>query len=192
MAIDKVVDAIIDRIQTSLANQLNVPPGAVKVSLASPDAGAASDDLVVFLYLVTPDPDQRNAERMRPYPNPGSPPRRFEQAVPLDLRFLVTVGAGAPPGSPGLGRLAGAIRAVETASPLSVPAAFQSAVWLSLLPLTTDEMARIWGLFPNENCRTSFAFRAAPVWIDPRDPVQAGLPVTDDAFHSGQIEEARP
>ncbi len=191
MAIDKVVTAIIHRLETSLAHQLKAP-GSIHVSLASPDAGGAHDDLVIFLYLVTPDPDLRNAERTRPYPDPGSPPRRFEQAVPLELRFLVTVGAGAPPGSSGLGRLAAAIAAVETTSPLSVPAAFQPAVWLSLLPLGTDEMARIWGLFPNENCRTSFAFRAAPVWIDPSDPAEVGVPVTDDAFHTGHLAEARP
>lgn len=191
MAIDKVTEAIIERIQTSVAHQLNVSAGSVKVSLASPDAGAANDDLVIFLYLVTPDPDLRNAERIRPYKNPGDPPRRFAQAVPIDLHFLVTVGSGAPAGAAGLGRLAGAIRAIETGSPLSVPAAFQSAVWLSLLPLTTDEMSRIWGLFPNENCRTSFAFRAAPVWVDPGDPNEAAAPVTDDTFHSGHLEEAR-
>lgn len=188
MAIDAVTTAIIDRFKASLSNQQGVAPESFIISLASPDEGASDAALVLFLYLVTPDPELRNADRLRPYPLPDDPPKLFAPAVPLELRFLVTIGAGAPTGAAGLARLAAAIRAVEAGSPLSVPAAFQDAVWLSLLPLTSDEMARIWGLFPNENCRTSFAFRAAPVWIDPRDPVDVGAPVGDDSFRSSRLE----
>jgi hypothetical protein len=190
MAIDAVTAAIIDRIKASLGNQQGVSADSFAISLASPEEGASNADLVLFLYLITPDPDLRNAERLRPYPAPGDPPRLFSPAVPLELRFLVTTGAAAPSGPGGLGRLAGAIRAVETGSPLGVPAAFQDAVWLSLLPLTSDEMSRIWGLFPNENCRSSFAFRAAPVWIEPRDPVPATVAVSDDRLRANRLEEA--
>jgi hypothetical protein len=188
MAIDAVTTAIIARIKASLGNQQGVRADSFIISLASPDEGASDAALVLFLYLVTPDPELRNADRRRPYPNPDDPPRLFAPAVPLELRFLATIGAGAPTGTAGLSRLAGAIRAIESGSPLSVPEAFQEAVWLSLLPLTSDEMARIWGLFPNENCRASFAFRAAPVWIDPRDPADIGAPVGDDQFRSSRLE----
>jgi hypothetical protein len=188
MAIDAVTEAIIDRLKISLGNLEGLPPDSINISLASPDEGASNADLVLFLYVITPDPELRNADRVRSYPNPGDPPRLFAPAVPLELRFLVTTGAGAPAGTQSLARLAGAIRAIETGSPISAPMAFQEAVWLSLLPLTPDEMARIWGLFPNENCRSSFAFRAAPVWIDPRDPVTAAAPVSDDRFRSAALQ----
>lgn len=82
------------------------------------------------------------------------------------------------------------MRAIETGSPLAVPAAFQEAVWLSLLPLNSDEMARIWGLFPNENCRSSIAFRASPVWIDPRAPAPSAAPVTDGDMRHARMESA--
>lgn len=190
MAIDAVTAAIIDRIKASLGSQQGVPATSFTISLASPDEGASEAALVLFLYLVTPDPELRNAKRLRPYPDPDDPPRLFAPAVPLELRFLVTTGAGAATGMTGLARLAGAIRAIEAGSPLAVPAAFQEAVWLSLLPLTSDEMARIWGLFPNENCRTSFAFRAAPVWVDPIDPAVIGAPVGNDEARWGRLEGA--
>jgi hypothetical protein len=190
MAIDAVTAAIIDLLEQSLANEENVPLGAYKVELASPNQPASNADLVLFLYLVTPAPELRNAERLRPYPEPADPPRRFEPAVPLELSFLLTVGGAAPAGAKGLGRLADAIRAIEAASPLAVPGAFQAAVWLSLLPLTSDEMSRIWGLFPNENCRTSVAFRASPVWIDPRVPRTEAGPVTDDELRAGRLLES--
>jgi len=86
--------------------------------------------------------------------------------VPLDLHYLLTTGSDAPASPQGLSRLADAIRAIEAASPLVVPEAFQATVWLSLLPMTTDELSRIWGLFPNENCRTSIAFRASHGFFD--------------------------
>ncbi|MDB5678517.1 Pvc16 family protein [Sphingomonas bacterium] len=190
MAIDTVTNAIIDMFRESLGNQEGIPPGAYVISLASPDEGAANADLVLFLYLVTPAPELRNAERIRPWPGPSDPPVLLDLAVPLELHFLLTVGQGAPAGAAGLGRLADAVRAIEAASPMAVPAAFQEAVWLSLLPLSSDEMARIWGLFPNENCRSSIAFRASPVWIDPRSPQIAAAPVTDGATRAGRMPEA--
>lgn len=189
MAIDTVTAAIIERIRNSLGNQQGVPPDSFTISLASPAGGAENADLILFLYVVTPDPDLRNAERVRAGLNPGDPVRRFAPAVPLELRFLVTTGPGAPAGPGGLGRLSMAILAIESGSPISLPGANQDAVWLSLLPLTSDEMSRVWGLFPNENCRSSFAFRAAPVWIEPRTPLVAAAPVTDDRFHSERLPE---
>lgn len=191
MAIDIVTTAIIDMLKQSLGNQEGVPPGSYVISFASPDEGAANADVVLFLYLVTPAPELRNAERIRPWPGPNDPPRVLEPAVPLELHFLLTVGAGAPAGAAGLSRLADAVRAIEAASPLAVPAAFQDAVWLSLLALSSDEMARIWGLFPNENCRSSIAFRASPVWIDPRVPQDEVAPVAESSSNAGRmLEEA--
>lgn len=189
MALDLVTSAIIDLLKGALRNQPGIPENAFKISLASPDEGAADADLVLFLYLVTPAPELRNAERRRPWPGPNDAPVLMEPAVPLELYFLVTIGQGAPTGPSGLGRLADAIRAIETASPLVVPSAFQTGVWLSLIPLTSDEMARIWGLFPNENCRTSFAFRASPVWIDPREAPPAAAPVSNDSTRGGRLLE---
>ena len=41
---------------------------------------------------------------------------------------------------------------------------------VSLEPLSTEEMSRIWTLFPTANYRTSVAYIASPVWIDPPKP----------------------
>lgn len=189
MALDLVTAAIMDLLKNSLRAQPAVPEDAFTVTLASPDEGAGEADLSLFLYLVTPAPELRNADRIRPWPTATDVPRLLEPAVPIELHFLVTLGKGAPSGAPGLSRLADAIRAIESGSPLVVPDAFQSAVWLSLLPLTSDEMARIWGLFPNENCRSSFAFRASPVWIDPREAPPVAAPVSDDQSTAGRMLE---
>ena len=187
MPVDLVTTAIIDALKSSLNNR---PSASYDIKFASPGEGAADANLVIFPYLVTPAYELRNAERVRRWPTAGDPPRTIEPAVPVELHYLVAVGEKAPTGIPALGRLADAIGAVESLSPLAVPAAFQEAIYLSLLPLSSDEMARIWGLFPNANCRASFAFRASPVWIDPRAPRDVAAPVTKSETEAGRLAEA--
>lgn len=189
MAIDVVTRVIGEVLRAALGDQSGLPASTFTVSFGAPNGGASSADLVLFLYLITPSGELRNTSRVRPFPTPQDPPRLLEPAVPVDLHYLLTTGAGAPMSPQGLSRLADGIRAIEAASPLTVPEAFQDAVWLSLLPMTTDELARIWGLFPNENCRSSIAFRASPVWIDPREPAAVSPPVVDDKASAGRPVE---
>jgi hypothetical protein len=190
MEIQAVTLAIRDLLLASLANQPLLSPALFDVFTGPPGGAAGDPDLILFLYRITPNGELRNAERTRGFPGPTDPLQRFDPAVPLDLHYLVTGGAQTSTTSPALTRLADAIRAIETASPLALPEAFQEAVWLSLEPATTDDLSRIWGLFPNENCRTSFLFRASPVWIDPRMPLPAGPPVVSDRAHAGSMAPA--
>jgi hypothetical protein len=71
-----------------------------------------------------------------------------------------------------------------------LPLFHQDAVWLSLDPMSSEELSRVWGLFPNFNCRTSFIFRATPVWIDPLKPVPSASPVIDRDLRGGTRAEA--
>jgi hypothetical protein len=190
MPIRALTMALANLLQASLANQPGIPANAFKVQVTPPNGESAKSDLVLFLYRITPNAELRNADRLRRFPDPDSPLQRFEPAVPLDLHYLVTVGATAADRELALARLTSlgdAIRAIEAASPIALPAVFQEAVWLSLEPMSTDDLARIWGLFPNEICRSSFAFRASPVWIDPRTPGPPGPPVVADRADAGRL-----
>jgi hypothetical protein len=196
MPIQAVTEAIRDLLTTALHQAVNVPPNTFTVYVGPPDADEDEDELILFPMRVTPSADLRNADRIRPFALPGDPPgppptRTVAPAVPLDLHYLVT--AGSPQNSTaadGLRRLGVAIRAIEAASPITIPALFQDAVWLSLEPLSTDELSRIWGLFPNFNCRTCFIFRASPVWIDPVRIALPAAPVIADAARVGPAEAA--
>lgn len=190
MPIQAVTEAIRDLLSKALHDSVGAPPGTFTVYVGPPDGGDPSqDELILFLMRITPSAAMRNADRVRRFPTAADPPRKVEPAVPLDLHYLVT--AGSPQNSTaadGLRRLGHAVQAIEAASPISVPTFFQEAVWLSLDPLSVDDLSRIWGLFPNFNCRTSFVFLASPVWIDPlrvRDP--AG-PVITDAMPAQPME----
>jgi hypothetical protein len=168
MPIQAVTEAIRDLMNATLHEATNAAPGTFSVYIGPPDADQDQDELILFPMRVTPSAEARNADRIRPYPTAADPPRKVDPAVPLDIHYLVT--AGSPRNSTardGLRRLGYAIQAIEAASPISLPSFFQDAVWLSVEPLSIDELSRIWGLFPSFNCRTSFVFRASPIWIDP-------------------------
>jgi hypothetical protein len=181
MPIQAVTLAIRDLLTAALHEAVGAAPNTFTVFVGPPDADKDEDELILFPMRVTPSSDLRNADRIRPFPKKGDPPQTVAPAVPLDIHYLVT--AGSPQNSTasdGLRRLGIAIQAIEAASPISVPTLFQDAVWLSLEPLSTDELSRIWGLFPNFNCRTSFIFRASPVWIDPLRIEEPAAPVIYD------------
>lgn len=195
MPIRAVTEAIRDLLSAALHErptpQLPHPPNTFQVYIGPPDADQDKDELILFPMRVTPSAESRNAERVRRFPKITDPPRRLDMALPIDLHYLVT--AGSPQNTThedGLRRLGQAIRAIETASPISVPSAFQDAVWLSLEPLSSDELSRIWGLFPNFNCRTSFIFRASPIWIDPLHIPDAAQPVISDRNKFSKLEDA--
>jgi hypothetical protein len=185
MPIQSVTLAIRDLLTAALHEAVGAPANTFTVLVGPPDADKDEDELILFPMRVTPSADLRNADRVRPFPKKDDPSRTIAPAVPLDIHYLVT--AGSPQNSTasdGLRRLGIAIQAIEASSPISIPVFFQDAVWLSLEPLSTDELSRIWGLFPNFNCRTSFIFRASPVWIDPLRIQEPAAPVIYERLHA--------
>ena len=178
MAIDAVTAAIMDLLKDSLGNEAGHAARARSTSSFGPPERRGSErrPRPVPLSHHARAPSCAMPSACAPSRAKRTPPRLLEPAVPLDLHYLLTTGGRRGvvdrKGSSRLGRCASGPSRRPRRS--SCPSAFQAAVWLSLLPMTTDELSRIWGLFPNENCRTSFAFRASPVWIDPREPAVAG------------------
>ena len=159
MPIQAVTLAIRDLLLQALHAVPGIPADSFSVYVGPPDAGRTEDELILFLLRVNPNGDLRNADL-------AGPGAGGDAALPLDLHYLVTAGSPANVTSTeSLSRLGHAIWAIESASPLSVPSHGQEAIWLSLEPMSTDELSRIWGLFPNFNCRSSFVFRAGPVWL---------------------------
>jgi len=149
------------------------------------DADAAGASLILFLYRVAPNPSLRNREHRVPAPLPPPPVVVFHNSLPLDLYYLVTVGT-LPGGEEPLLRVLGfAMQALQLDPELTGPDTQYEPVHVSLEPLTTDETSRIWALFPTANYRTSIAYLATPVWIDPQLPAAAGKPVISDSLDVG-------
>ena len=152
--------------------------------LDDPDVGSAS--LILFLYRIMPNASLRNREHRVPSNTPPPPVIVFDNSLPLDLHFLVTVGT-----TPGnneemlLKVLGSAMQTLQLDPELLGPSLGYETVHVSLEPLTTEETGRIWSLFPTANYRTSIAYLASPVWIDPLLPTPSAKPVVKDSLDVG-------
>ena len=181
-AILRVTEALRERLKTALA--ASSVPGTVFVGPLD-DADANGAALILFLYRIVPNASLRNREHHVAVT--GIPPVLvFHNALPLDLYFLVTVGTkpGASEETP-LQALGFVIQSLQAAPELVGSAVEHETVRVTLEALSTEEASRIWALFPTANYRTSIAYLATPVWIDPVLPEIAGAPVVEDRLRSG-------
>jgi hypothetical protein len=183
-AIRLVTLALRQRLETALTRSM--VPGTVFVGpLDDPDAGTAA--LILFLYRIVPNPSLRN--RGHTVVTNIPPPITFRNSLPLDLYYLVTVGT-LPNSSEEtlLTALGFVMQELQVDPGLTGAGVNHQAVQVSLEPLSTDESSRIWNLFPTANYRTSIAYLATPVWIDPEQPELIAAPVREDRLSAGALE----
>jgi hypothetical protein len=182
-AIFNVTLALRDRLQQALVDAGD--QGTVFVGpLDDPDAKGAS--LILLLYRIAPNPNLRNREHIVVAENPPPDAITYDNSLPLILHYMITVGTRDGAGEDPLLRLLGfAMRALNDAPDLSGPKIGHETVRVSLEPLSTEEISRIWTLFPVANYRTSISYVATPVWIDPKDPPVVAARVTDDRLSAG-------
>ena len=181
-AIIQVTSALRARLETALTN--STVPGTVFVGPLD-DADASGAALVLFLYRLVPSPTLRNREHVVANSSP-QPPTVFKNSLPLDLYYLVTVGT-VPNASEEimLQALGFVMQEIQNDPELTGPVVNHQTVHLSLEPLTTEESSRIWALFPTANYRTSIAYCASPVWIDPPQPPLVAGPVVENVLRAG-------
>jgi hypothetical protein len=178
-AILRVTEAMRGRLQIALA--ASGVPGTVFVGPLD-DADAAGAALILFLYRIVPSPSLRNHEHRIA----TSPVQVFQNALPLDLFYLVTVGTkpGASEETP-LQALGFVMQSWQTEPELTGAAVDHETVHVTLEPITTEEASRIWALFPTANYRTSIVYVATPVWIDPVQPAPVAALVVNDELKAG-------
>jgi hypothetical protein len=186
----RVTETLRGRLEAALA--ASGVPGTVFVGPLD-DADVSGAALILFLYRIVPSATLRNREHR--VAASGVPPVHvFHNALPLDLYYLVTVGStpGASEEAP-LRALGFVMQSLQAQPELTGPSVQQETVRVTLEPLTTEEASRIWALFPTANYRTSVAYLATPVWIDPAvpDPVAARVSV-DNLMAGAGAPEIRP
>lgn len=178
----RVTETLRGRLETALA--ASGVPGTVFVGPLD-DVDGSGAALVLFLYRIVPSATLRNREH-RVAANAVPPVQVFHNALPLDLYYLVTVGstAGSSEETP-LRALGYVMQTLQAQPELTGPSVQQETVRVTLEPLTTEEASRIWALFPTANYRTSIAYLATPVWIDPALPEQVAARVSVDDLMAG-------
>lgn len=184
-AIQRVSQALGDLIQNAFTNA-NVP-GSVFVGPLDDNANANAA-AVLFLYRVALNPDLRNAEHRVPGP-PKGPPTIHEGSLPLDLHYLLTGGSFQTGGElQALHWLGVAMQALNDSPNIVGLPVEGETVRVSVESITTEEMSRVWTLFPTANFRTSVSYLASPVWIDPLLIRPTGGPVLQETYRVGQKE----
>ena len=182
-AFNIVAKTLKERIEAAVKG-LIVPPHREIVHVGPLDDKDAKDaKLVLFLYRVSVNTDLRNAGHRVVSPNPTDPIVRFDNAIPFDLHFVLSASpSSAADDLDGLLHLGTAIQAVNDTPDLVGGALLGNTVRLSFEAMTTEEMGRIWALFPAVNYRTSVVILATPVWIDPLQSTPAAHPVVSEKY----------
>jgi uncharacterized protein DUF4255 len=152
------------------------------------DPQAAGAKAVLFLYRVAINPDLRNSEHVLPPKLPGGPPVVYDSALPLDLFYLLTPGDAQAGGElDALATLGRAMQVLNASPNLTGTPVQGETVRVTLDPISSEEMSRIWALFPVANYRTSVVYLVTPVWLDPPAPVIAAVAVTAEPHRIGPI-----
>lgn len=154
------------------------------------------DDLTVslFLFHIEPNAELRNEQRYEAPPavEPASGPAGQLDALPLDLRYLITVFRDgdlrtADPNE--LATLGKIIQVLHAEPTLTGPLLPNQIVRVTPEPYPMEEISRVWGLFPNEMYRTSMVYLATPVFVEVTD-LTVGPPVLRRRQNTGILSDA--
>ena len=153
------------------------------------DADADEAAAVLFLYRLVANADLRSAEHRVSAVDPTQPPIVHRGALPLDLYYLLTAGTSQTGGELQSLRILGcAMQRLNDQPQLVGVGVGGDTVRVSLEPVGSEEMSRIWTLFPTANFRTSVVYLASPVWIDPAIARPVGPPVLSEPHRAGHFE----
>jgi Pvc16 N-terminal domain len=186
----------IQRVSKAIAAQIDSALSAVsgqhKVIVAPPSKdNLGVMQIVLFPYKLMVNTALRNTERVLPPAGPQGVPVVFNDALPLDVFYLVTVGTSQPDDLESLVWLGTAMQTLQQNSILAGSPVDGDTVRVSLEPAVLDEMSRVWAMFPDADYRTSVVYVASPVWIDPLSE-DVAAPVIDDQRQFGQADGMRP
>lgn len=195
-SIRQITEAIKSRLDTALAVAASVnnePPPSLTFVGPLDDEDAKNASLVLFLYRIVPNQNLRNAEHtvaLQPA-TPNDPPyQTFANALALDLHFILTAGPRDKAGELESLRLLGFAMQALNDSPVLLGSEINGeVVRLTLDAGNTEEISRIWALFPVVNYRTSVLYCASPVWIDPASATTQATSVVDHGLVAGQGEQ---
>jgi len=176
-AIQLVVDALVKRLKDG---------GVIgDIVIGTPDTDPAKAASVsITLVRATPSATLRNHERRTLPTDEAQPPAVLEGAVPLDLSLLLTFNKPVDSAQTELTAMGKVVQILEldpVIGPQEVP---EQEARLSLEPASTEELSRIWAMYPSSSYRLSLLYLLTPVWVDPPPSARAAR-VMKDQRHVG-------
>lgn len=185
-AIQLVTKTLQDLLQAAFVRQA-IAGGVYVGPLDDADANGAA--AVLFLYRIAVNPDLRNNGHLVPASDPTQPALFHPEALPLDLYYLLTGGNTQTGGErdAGLMVLGYAMQALNDTPNLAGTALQGETIRLTIDSVSSEDMSRIWALFPTVNYRTSVAYRVSPVWLDPSSARIAAPAVQEQSTRAGTL-----
>jgi Pvc16 N-terminal domain len=179
----------IDQATAELRARLALAIGG-EVYVGPPIVDDVSDrKLSLFLFHVMVNQALRNERYLVADPGDAAGPLVEARALPLDLRFLITVFRSTGPGPAAdpdelvtLGLAVQALHANPTLDSAPDPARITPE------PYPMEELSRIWGLFPRASYRTSVVYLVSPVYVAV-EPQPAAAPVRRRTLRPGTLTE---
>ena len=152
-------------------------------------AAGGARPVSLMLFHIEPNREMRGAPRLVTPPG-GGPEEPLEQdALALDLRYLISVNRNPAGPEPNelfrMGQVLAAIQAMPVLTGALLP---DQEVRITLEPYSMEELSRIWGLFPDSPYTTSVVCLAAPVFVDARQRA-SGEPIVSRRLDSGHSAE---
>ena len=186
-AIAKVTAVLQNRLAAAIGGPVHVGP---------PIAADVGDrTLSLFLFHVVPNQALRNERHFVTSANDPTGPLVEAQALPLDLRYLVSVFRPAAPGGMAdpleLLTLGQAVQALHEQPLIDDAQVAGQLVRITPEPSPVEELNRIWGLFPESSYRTSVVYLLSPVAVT-LDPPPAGPAVLQRSSRQGPFVERVP
>lgn len=187
--------AIFDTTRTLRDRIAGVVGGPSEVHIGAPIRNEIGTSRVsLFLFHCEVNASLRNAKRFEQPPGlqPSGQPVNPVEALPLDLRFLITVfrDPDASVQTPNeLARLGQIVQVLHANPTLSGPGMRGQVVRMSPEPYPMEELSRVWGLFGQDTYRTSVVYLATPVFVD-AGRSRAGRPVSERRLAAGVLADA--
>jgi hypothetical protein len=153
----------------------------------------AERTLSLFLFHVVPNAQLRNEKHYVASAADPTGPLVAADALPLDLRFLISVFRSAGAGNGGvadpdelltLGRAVRVLHARPFIDGSQVP---DQAARITPEPYSMEELSRVWGLMTQTSYRTSMVYLVSPVSVAV-DPVGARSDVSRRDFGHGLLD----
>jgi hypothetical protein len=175
-------------LQTRLAAAVGGP-----VYVGPPNAeDVGTRTLSLFLFHVVPNQALRNERHFVARSSDPADPLAEANALPLDLRFLVSVFRSAGAGGGGMAdpdelvTLGRAIRALHDRPFIDGDQVPDQLSRITPEPCSMEELSQVWGLFPETSYRTSVVYLVSPVSVS-LEPPPIGPAVQQRTSRQGQF-----